>query len=231
MPRFAWSHHWRACVTPAGRSSLVHCQSSGTHHHTHLLKQKRQVYMFAKRIKGRSAQKLPRRWRVVIAVSTPLRHLCCQYDAIVLDIVVIERARHGEYRWLLAGLPNEVHPGLISEVVHLAVASPDVLLLYIHLVRIHSHNVSNDCRPSAQEFMADQYWLTWQVELQVDNELDGVTAPLSDAVRRTTRESPALATTMRSLCLKMDSAVQPLWTASKHRLRWSLPNTATHAAT
>jgi hypothetical protein len=32
----------------------------------------------------------------------------------------------------------------------------------------------------------------------VDDELDGVTAPLSDAVPRTTRESPALATTMRS---------------------------------
>jgi hypothetical protein len=38
----------------------------------------------------------------------------------------------------------------------------------------------------------------------VDDELDGVTAPLSDAVPRTTRESPALATTMRSPYLKMD---------------------------
>jgi hypothetical protein len=56
----------------------------------------------------------------------------------------------------LVGLPNEVHPGLISEVIHLAVAPPDVLLLYIHLVRGHSHNVSNARRPSAQEFMAGQ---------------------------------------------------------------------------
>jgi hypothetical protein len=56
------------------------------------------VYVFAKRIKGRPAQKLPRRWRVVIAVGPPLRHLWCQDDAIVLDIVVVERARHGEYR-------------------------------------------------------------------------------------------------------------------------------------
>jgi hypothetical protein len=55
-------------------------------------------------------------------------------------------------------------------------------------------------------------------ELQVDDELDGVMAPSSDAVPRTTRESPALATTMRSPCLKMDSAVQPLWTASKPEL-------------
>jgi hypothetical protein len=54
----------------------------------------------------------------------------------------------------LVGLPNEVHPGLISEVVHLVVAPPDVLLLYINLVRGHSHNVNNDRRPSAQEFMA-----------------------------------------------------------------------------
>jgi hypothetical protein len=49
-----------------------------------------------------------------------------------------------------------MHPGLISEVVHLAVAPLDVLLLYINLVRGHSHNVSNGRRPSAQEFMADQ---------------------------------------------------------------------------
>jgi hypothetical protein len=46
--------------------------------------------------------------------------------------------------------------GLISEVVHLAVAPPDVLLLYINLVRGHSHNVSNDRRSSAQEFIAGQ---------------------------------------------------------------------------
>jgi hypothetical protein len=45
----------------------------------------------------------------------------------------------------------------------------------------------------------------WQVELQVDDELDGVAAPSSDAVPRTTRESLALATTMRFSCLKMDS--------------------------
>jgi hypothetical protein len=56
----------------------------------------------------------------------------------------------------LVGLLNEVHPGLISEVVHLAVAPSDVLLLYIHLVRGHSHNMSNDRCPSAQEFMAGQ---------------------------------------------------------------------------
>jgi hypothetical protein len=62
------------------------------------LNKKKQVYVFAKRIKGRPAQKLPQRWRVVIAVGPPLRHLCHQDDAIVLDIVVVERARHGEYR-------------------------------------------------------------------------------------------------------------------------------------
>jgi hypothetical protein len=93
---------------------------------------------------------------VVIAVGPPLRHLWRQDDTIVLDIVVVERARHGEYRRLLVGPPNEVHPGLISEVIHLAVAPPDVLLLYIHLVRGHSHNVSNGRRPSAQELMAGQ---------------------------------------------------------------------------
>jgi hypothetical protein len=49
-----------------------------------------------------------------------------------------------------------VHPDLISEVVHLAVAPPNVLLLYIHLVRGQSHNISNGRRPSVQEFMAGQ---------------------------------------------------------------------------
>jgi hypothetical protein len=65
-------------------------------------------------------------------------HLRRRDDATILDIVVVERARHGEYRRLLAGLPNEVHSGLISEVVHMVVAPPDVLLLYIHLVRGHT---------------------------------------------------------------------------------------------
>jgi hypothetical protein len=39
----------------------------------------------------------------------------------------------------------------------------------------------------------------------VDDELDGVMTPSSDAVPRTTRESPTLATTMRSPCFTMDS--------------------------
>ena len=75
-----------------------------------------------------------------------------------------------------------MHPRLISEVVHLVVAPPDVLLLYIHLVRGHSHNINDGRHPSAQEFMADQYRLTWQVGLQVDDELDGVMSPSSVAV-------------------------------------------------
>jgi hypothetical protein len=83
-------------------------------------------------------------------------HLRCRDDATILDIIVVERALYGEYRSLLAGLPNEVHPGLISEVVHLVAASPDVLLLYIHLVRGHSHNNNNGRHSSAQEFMAGQ---------------------------------------------------------------------------
>jgi hypothetical protein len=119
-------------------------------------------------------------------------------------------------------------PRLISKVVSLVVTPPDTLLLYIHHVRGHSHNVSNDRRPSAQEFMADQWRLTWQVGLQVDDELDGVMTSSSDAVSRTTRESP---TTMRSPCLTMDSAVRPLWTASKRRLCRSLLLTTAHTTT
>jgi hypothetical protein len=51
---------------------------------------------------------------------------------------------------------DKVHPVLISEVVHLAVAPLDALLLCIHHVRGHSHNVSNARHPSVQEFMAGQ---------------------------------------------------------------------------
>jgi hypothetical protein len=40
---------------------------------------------------------------LVIVVGPPLRHLWRQDDAIVLNIVVVERARHIEYWWLLAG--------------------------------------------------------------------------------------------------------------------------------
>jgi hypothetical protein len=64
----------------------------------------------------------------------------------------------------------------------------------------------------------------------MDDELDGVMAPSLDAVPRTTRESPTLATTMRSPCLTMDNAVQSLWTDSKRRLCRSLSYTAVHAA-
>jgi hypothetical protein len=38
----------------------------------------------------------------------------------------------------------------------LAVAPPDALLLYIHHVRGHLHNVNNSRRPNAQEFMVGQ---------------------------------------------------------------------------
>jgi hypothetical protein len=93
---------------------------------------------------------------LIIAVGPPMRHLQCQDDATVHDIVVIERARHVECRWLLAGLPDEVHLGFISKVVHLTVTPPNALLLYIHHVRGHSHNISNDRRPNAQEFTAGQ---------------------------------------------------------------------------
>jgi hypothetical protein len=54
--------------------------------------------VFAKRIKGRPAQKLPRRWRVIIVVSPPLRHLRRRDVVTILDIVGVEHARHGEYR-------------------------------------------------------------------------------------------------------------------------------------
>jgi hypothetical protein len=67
--------------------------------------------------------------------------------------------------------------------------------------------------------------------LQVDDELDDAMASSSNAVPRTTRESSMLTTTMRPPCLTMDSAEQPLCTASKRRLRRSLSYIAAHATT
>jgi hypothetical protein len=64
MPRFLWSHHWRARPTPAGRSSVVHRQSSGTYHHTRLLKQKSNCVCLRRELKANQHKKLPRRWGV-----------------------------------------------------------------------------------------------------------------------------------------------------------------------
>jgi hypothetical protein len=50
----------------------------------------------------------------------------------------------------------------------------------------------------------------WQVGLQVDDELDDVMASSSNAIPRTTRESPTLATTMRSPCLTMEHVAAAL---------------------
>jgi hypothetical protein len=62
----------------------------------------------------------------------------------------------------------------------------------------------------------------------VDDELDDVMASSSNAVPRTIQESPTLATTMRSPCLTMDSAEQPLCTASKRR---ATPELVVHSGT
>jgi hypothetical protein len=75
---------------------------------------------------------------LVIAVDPHLRHLRHRDDATILDTVVVECARHGEPRRLLARLLDELHLRFISEVVHLAVAPSDALLPYIHNVLGHS---------------------------------------------------------------------------------------------
>jgi hypothetical protein len=105
MPQFPWSHHWRARPKPAGRSSLVHRQSSGTYHHTRLLKQKSNCVCLRRELKADQHKKLPDGGEddeLIIAVGPPLRHLQRRDDAIVHDIVVVERARHVKYydSWL-----------------------------------------------------------------------------------------------------------------------------------
>jgi hypothetical protein len=100
MPRFAWSRHWRARSTPGGRSSLVHRQSSGTHHHTRLLKQKASACLrrVLKADRHKSYPDGGEDDELIIVVCPPLRHLRRRDDATVFDIVVVERVRHSEYR-------------------------------------------------------------------------------------------------------------------------------------
>jgi hypothetical protein len=77
MPRFPWSHHWRARPTPARRSSLVHHQSSGTYHHTRLLQQKSNCVCLRRELKADQHKKLPDDGeddRLIIVVGPPLRH-------------------------------------------------------------------------------------------------------------------------------------------------------------
>jgi hypothetical protein len=91
MPRFAWSHHCRARLTPAGRrTSSVTIRAC--------LNKKTSVCL---RREDKPSQKLldsGEDGKRVIDVSPPLRHLRRRDDATILDIVVIERARYGEYR-------------------------------------------------------------------------------------------------------------------------------------
>jgi hypothetical protein len=97
LPRFAWSHHWRSRPTTVGRSCLVHRQSSGTHQHTHLLKQKGKCVCVCLRreLKVGRHKSYPDGGEddeLVITVNPPLCHLRRRDDATVLDIVVVEHA-------------------------------------------------------------------------------------------------------------------------------------------
>jgi hypothetical protein len=66
---------------------------------------------------------------LVPPADPPLRHLRRRDDAVVLDAVVAERARHGQPRRLPVRQPHAVHARLVREAVHAAVALPDALLL------------------------------------------------------------------------------------------------------
>jgi hypothetical protein len=80
------------------------------HHHTRLLK--RASVCLRKELKSgrhKSYSDGSDDDKLVIAADPLLRSLRRRDDVTVLDIVVVERARHGESRRLLVGLPDEVH--------------------------------------------------------------------------------------------------------------------------
>jgi hypothetical protein len=97
-------------------------------------------------------------------------HKFCYFNLVVLPLHYNHQYHANfdichDYHGLIIGehaprLPEEVPSYIVGHqartTIHLAVAPPDALILYIHHVRGHSHNVSNDRRPSAQELMAGQ---------------------------------------------------------------------------
>jgi hypothetical protein len=79
----------------------VHRQSSGTYHHSRLLKQKSNSVHLRKELKADQHKKIPDGGEddeLIIVVGPPLRYLRRLDDVTVHDIIVIERARHVEYR-------------------------------------------------------------------------------------------------------------------------------------
>jgi hypothetical protein len=71
------------------------------HHHTLLLKQKGKCVCLRRELKAGRHKSYPDGGEddeLVTIVDPPLHHLQRQDDATILDIVVVERARHDEYR-------------------------------------------------------------------------------------------------------------------------------------
>jgi hypothetical protein len=71
------------------------------HHHTRLLKQKGKCVCLRRELKAGQHKSYPDGGeddKLIIVVNPPLRHIQRRDDATVHDIVVVERARHGEYR-------------------------------------------------------------------------------------------------------------------------------------
>jgi hypothetical protein len=71
------------------------------HHHTLLLKQKGKYVCLRRELKTGRYKSYPDGGeddKLVIVVDSPLCHLRRQDDAIILDIIIVERARHDEYR-------------------------------------------------------------------------------------------------------------------------------------
>lgn len=73
---------------------------------------------------------------VVLGGDPAVRHLRRRDDAVILDAVVAEGARHGEAWALPVRPPHPVHPGLVGEALHPPVALHDPLpLLCIHAMQ------------------------------------------------------------------------------------------------
>jgi hypothetical protein len=226
-PRSARPRRWRSRPRPAGKVPVCHRQPPCCRSERKLIKT--WVSFLKETLRGYPVGGEDD--EPVLAADPPLRHLRRRDDAVVLDAVVAKRARHGQSPRLPVRQPHAVHARLVGEAAHAAVAPPDALLLCnkpgstqtISLIdRGHASQLANS--------HGNNDALRGRLGLKSTVSWTAATAPSSAVVARTARESPTLPKTMRSPCLTTDSAVLPLCTASRRRLRQSSSSTAAQAA-
>jgi hypothetical protein len=229
MSRFAWPHHWRARATPANISSLVHRQSSVTHHLTLLFKQKDKCACLRRKLKIGRHKSYPTMASGYCcrssSASPPAPRWChgpwysshwtrTTWRVLITFGWAAKRSaprahqRGGTLGCCTTGCATPLHTSC-SRTLTQRQQQPSSQRTRIHGMSVATYVVG---------WASGGWWAG-----RCDGTIVGCGAQNNPRVTvGDDHEVP---------CLTMDSAVQPLWTASKRRLRRSLPYTAAHAAT